>query len=52
MDEIINIIYSDKNLNKLSEKFTSFFDDIGDTPNAQNACKTWLKKKMNVFSRL
>ena len=52
MDEIINIIYSDKNLNKLSEKFTSFFDDIGDTPNAQNACKTWLKKKMgNIFEQ-
>ena len=46
MDDIVNIIYSEKNLSKLSEKFTSFFDDIGDSQNAQNACKTWLRKKM------
>ena len=46
MDDIVNIIYSDKNLSKLSEKFSSFFDDIGDSQTAQNACKQWLRKKM------
>ncbi len=46
MDDIVNIIYSDKNLSKLSEKFTSFFEDIGSSQQAQNACKTWLGKKM------
>ena len=53
MDDIVNIIYSEKNLSKLSEKFTSFFDDIGDSQNAQNACKTWLRKKMtNIIDQI
>ena len=46
MEDIVNIIYSDRNLSKLSEKFSSFFDEIDSSPSAQNACKTWLKKKM------
>ena len=50
MDDIVNIIYSDKNLSKLGEKFSSFFDNIGTDTKAQNACKIWLGKKMkNVF---
>ena len=32
---------------QLSEKFSSFFDEIENTSKAQDACKTWLKKKMN-----
>ncbi len=47
MDDIVNIIYSEKNLTNLSKKFSSFFDEIDTSDNAQNACKTWLKKKMS-----
>ena len=46
MDDIVNIVYSDKNLSKLSEKISSVMTDMDDSQSARDACKLWLKKKM------
>jgi hypothetical protein len=46
MEEIINHLYSDKNLTKLSKKLASLVDDFGNTEEAMKYCKIWLKKKM------
>jgi len=49
MEEIINHLYSDRNLTKLSEKLASLVDDFGNTEEAMNYCKIWLKKKMQLI---
>ena len=46
MEDIIAHLYSDRNLTKLSEKFSSLVDDFGNTSEAIEYCKIWLKKKM------
>ena len=46
MEEIINHLYSDRNLTKLTEKLASLVDDFANTEEAKNYCKLWLKKKM------
>ena len=46
MEEIITHVYSDGNLTKLSNKFASMVDDFGNTEEAMQYCKLWLKKKM------
>ena len=46
MEEIINHVYSDNNLTKLCKKFSEHVDDFGNTDEAIQYCKLWLKKKM------
>ena len=48
MEEIINHLYSDRNLTKLTEKLAELVDDFGNTEEARNYCKLWLKRKMKT----
>jgi hypothetical protein len=52
MEEIINHLYSDKNLTKLSNKLATLVDDFGNTEEAMNYCKIWLKNKMKFTLEL
>jgi len=48
MEDIIAHLYSDRNLTKLSEKFSTLVEDFGNTTEAIEYCKIWLKKKKEL----